>query len=518
MLQVNNLTMRHNEDLRTILNDFSIVLNDGDKAVIIGEEGNGKSTLLKWIYDQQLVEQYIEFNGDKVNHGKMGYLPQELPEEDKTKSVYEFLSEEELFIQANPNELGRLAVQFNIDVDFFYSDQKMGSLSGGEKVKIQIIRLILGKPTILLLDEPTNDIDIETLEWMEDFILEWPFILVYISHDETLIENTANMVIHLELVKRKMESRYTIYKGDYETYLESRSDMFDKQMQLAINDKREKRIRDDKYNRIYQSVEHAQNTVSRGDPHKAQMLKKKMGTIKAMAKRFEKEDEKMTKMPEEEEAIGIKFSEDIKEIHSSKDVLNIKVDELKTPDGSRLLAENLELSVIGPEKICIVGPNGSGKTMLMKRIAQSLLARDDIKTVYMPQNYEDTLDLTKSPVEYLSIKGDKEEVTQIRTYLGSLKYTADEMFHSMSELSGGQKAKVLFLKMILSEANVLVLDEPSRNFSPLSGPVIRDMLKNFPGAIISVSHDRKYIDQVCNKVYSFTKNGLQEVDTYKDIE
>ena len=114
-----------------------------------------------------------------------------------------------------------------------------------------------------------------------------------------------------------------------------------------------------------------------------------------------------------------------------------------------------------------------------------------------------------TPVDYLDKTGDKEERTRIRTYLGSLKYTPDEMEHPIRELSGGQKAKVLLLRMSLSGANVLILDEPTRNFSPLSGPVIRKMLREFPGAVISISHDRKYIEEVCDKIYQLNPNGLQ---------
>ena len=127
----------------------------------------------------------------------------------------------------------------------------------------------------------------------------------------------------------------------------------------------------------------------------------------------------------------------------------------------------------------------------------------------MPQNYEDMLDLDITPVEFLDSTGDKEIRTRIRTYLGSLKYTADEMEHPIRELSGGQKAKVLLLKMSMSGANVLILDEPTRNFSPLSGPVIRKMIAAFPGAVISISHDRKYIEEVCEKTYTLTENGLE---------
>ena len=117
-----------------------------------------------------------------------------------------------------------------------------------------------------------------------------------------------------------------------------------------------------------------------------------------------------------------------------------------------------------------------------------------------------------TPVDYLAQTGDKEERTRIRTYLGALKYTADEMEHRISQLSGGQKAKIFLLKMSLSGANVLILDEPTRNFSPLSGPVIRQMVKEFPGAVISISHDRKYIAEVCSRVYRLTADGLKTME------
>lgn len=196
------------------------------------------------------------------------------------------------------------------------------------------------------------------------------------------------------------------------------------------------------------------------------------------------------------------------QIPAGKTVIEYQLPLLTSPDRQQLLAENIKLSIRGSEKICIVGDNGAGKTTLLKKIAEELLARKDLRAEYMPQNYEDMLELDMTPVEYLSKSGDKEEMTRIRTYLGSLKYTADEMEHPIRELSGGQKAKVLLLKMSLSDVNVLILDEPTRNFSPLSGPVIRQMVREFPGAVISISHDRKYISEVCDTKYELGKQGL----------
>ena len=145
---------------------------------------------------------------------------------------------------------------------------------------------------------------------------------------------------------------------------------------------------------------------------------------------------------------------------------------------------------------------------MLKQIAEELLARPDLKAAYMPQDYEELLNLEQNPVDFLSSRGDKEERTTIRTYLGSMRYTVDEMSHAIRELSGGQKAKLLFLKMSLDGCNVLILDEPTRNFSPLSGPVIRQVLKEYPGAIISISHDRKYLEEVVDTTYELTEQGL----------
>lgn len=513
MLQINHLTITHRKDLKVILEDFSLVLNDGDKAVIIGEEGNGKSTLMKWIYDPELVEDYTESNGSRItSNERLGYLPQELMDADKKKSVYEFFTDTEFFYDQTPKDLAKYAKEFHVSNDFFYREQLMGTLSGGEKIKAQIIRLMMQAPTVLLFDEPSNDIDIETLEWLETIINDWPHIVLFISHDETLIENTANKIIHIEQLRRKTQSRYSISHMSYKQYREERLNQFEKQRQQAVSDRREKRIREEKYRRIYQRVAHEQEMISRQDPGGARLLKKKMHAVKSMGRRFDREDENMTEFPEKEDAIFFKLGNDTSAIPAGKTVLEYSLDELRTPDDEKILAKDIFLRIKGSKKICLTGVNGVGKTTLLKKIADELLQRTDISVGYMAQDYEELLDLRATPVDFLDDTGDKTIRTNIRAYLGSLKYTADEMARPISELSGGQKAKLLLLKMSLSGANVLILDEPTRNFSPLSGPVIRKMLKEFPGAILSISHDRKYITEVCDTVYKLTEKGLELIN------
>lgn len=512
MLQIRNLNITHKKDLRTILENFSFVLREGDRAVIIGEEGNGKSTLLKWIADPQLIDAYAEAGGERICAGeRFGYLPQELPREEKDKSIYEFFCEEPLFWEQTPASLGMLARELRLEKDFFYREQKVGTLSGGERIKLQMARILIAQPTVLLLDEPSNDIDIGTLEWLERLLLDSAVPVLYISHDETLIERTANVIIHIEQIHRKTVSRYTIARTTYQEYKKHREAHLEKQRLEAYNERRQEQIRQEKFRKIQQKVEHEQRTISRQDPHGGQLLKKKMKAVKSLEHRYVREAQKMTQIPETEEAIFMKFGEGIR-MPSGKTVLELCMEQLTVPQpyahSEAVLAEHIFLRVKGGEKVCIIGKNGVGKTTLLRKIAQELLAREDIHAAYMPQDYEELLDMEKTPVEFLCVTKEKAEITRIRTYLGSMKYTPEEMEHPVAELSGGQKAKVLLLKMSMSGADVLILDEPTRNFSPLSGPVIRDVLASYTGTVISISHDRKYLGEVCDTIYELTGRGL----------
>lgn len=512
MLQIRHLTIRHKKDYRVLLENFNLCINPGDKCALIGEEGNGKSTLLKLIYAPDMAEDYVEYEGEILRTGeRFGYLPQELPKAQQAKTIYEYLTATDVFYDKNPGELAHLCAKIGFQPERLYSEELLGALSGGEKIKVQLIRLLIEEPTMLLLDEPSNDLDIETLLWLEGFIQNSAIPVLYISHDETLLERTANRIIHIEQLRRKTTPRCTIMYTDYQNYIANRTMQFEKQEQEARNERRAYDKQQEKFRRIQQKVEHQQNAVSRQNPHGAALLKKTMHRVKAYEARFEKEFENMTELPEYEEAMFTKFGNQTS-IPNGKVVLDFTLDTLSVPagdasGGSMILARDIHLFIQGPEHICITGKNGCGKTTLMRILAGELLQRTDIKAAYMPQNYEELLDLEQTPVEFLS-DGSKESISMMRTYLGSMKFTADEMMHPMRQLSGGQKAKVMLLYLDTSGCDVLLLDEPSRNFSPLSNPVMRHMLAEYQGAIISVSHDRKYIAEVCGKVYELTEGGL----------
>ena len=174
--------------------------------------------------------------------------------------------------------------------------------------------------------------------------------------------------------------------------------------------------------------------------------------------------------------------------------------------------DHVDLTVRGPEKVCIIGRNGAGKTTLLRLIYGAFSGREDVSVFYMPQDHGELLDMEADPISYLAPSGEKEDVTRARTFLGSMKNTADEMAHPVSELSGGQRAKLLMLKMGFSGAGVLILDEPTRNFSPLSGPEIRQLIRGFPGAVIAISHDRKFIRESFDRVLRLTEAGLEPAE------
>ena len=507
MIQMSHVTFRNRQDDRVILSDFSLTLNPGDKCVIVGEEGNGKSSLIKWLYDPALVAGYLDATGARdVRAHRLSYLPQELSPEQADMTVYDYFAADEAFLTADQGDLRRTAARLGFDEALYYDDRPMRTLSGGERVKLMVAAALLPRPDALLLDEPTNDIDLDTLAWMEALIRGFEGIVLYVSHDETLIERTANRVVLIEQLRKKMVPRATVANMPFRRFMDERAAGFEKQAQLAGSERREERKAQERFQRIQQRVEHEQETISRGDPHGARLLKKKMASVKALERRYEREHEQMTDFPEFESGISFRFDEQLA-MPARREVLDLAIPRLTDPAG-RLLARDVRLNVRGGEKVCLIGHNGAGKTTLLRLILQALREKDGLHVGYMPQRYDDLLDGDMTPIQYLAPRGDKETVTRARTHLGAMKYTHDEMTHPMRALSGGQRAKVLLLGLSLQPTDVLVLDEPTRNLSPLSGPTVRALLRGYQGAVISVSHDRRFIAEVCDKVYELTQEGL----------
>ena len=498
MLEIKDLSI--SIDDRYLVKNLSFNLNNNDKLAIIGEEGNGKSTLLKCILG---ICDYANISGIiNLNNNRIGYLAQTVTS-DKKVFDYLFINQDDYYNKVN--NLYKYLNLININDSIF--NQIFNTLSGGEKVKVNILKLLLEDYDILFLDEPTNDLDIETLEWLEDFINKCSKPIIYISHDETLLSNTANMILHLEQIKNKSDCRHTIMKIDYDTYIENRINSINKQTQVARSEKREFKKKEDKLKQVMNIVHHRQNTISRSDPFGAAILKRKMKSLKVQERRLNNKE--LTEMPDVEEGINF-FFEDVF-IPNTKVILDLKLDTLSI--NNKVLSNNINLNIIGNKKICIIGNNGCGKSTLIKEIYNLLKEREDISVGYMPQNYDDILDNYEYVLDFICDTKDKDTITKVRMNLGNMKFTKEEMIGKIKDLSSGTKAKLILMKLVMNKYNVLILDEPTRNVSPLSNPIIRQVLKNYKGTIISVSHDRKYINEVVDDIYILNSNNLEYIKT-----
>ena len=504
MIKINHLTITQNKDLRDLVSDLNINIQDGEKVAIIGEEGNGKSTLLRTLMGERLADFSIrgEIQSDLQSQA---YIPQHLPEELKKKSLqdYFFLESTDL----DYSILYRLAEELYFDSDRFASDQEIGSLSGGEALKVQLIHELAKPFEILFLDEPSNDLDLETVDWLKRQIRKISQTVIFISHDEDFLSQTADTIVHLRLVKHRKEAETLVEHLDYDRYSEQRKASFARQSQQAANDQRAYDKTMEKHRRVKQNVETALRATK--DSTAGRLLAKKMKTVLSQEKRFEKEAQSMTQKPLEEEQIQLFFS-DIQPLAASKVLIQLEKENLSI--GDRVLAQELQLTVRGQDKIGIIGPNGVGKSTLLTKLQQLLSAKREISLGFMPQDYHKKLQLDFSPVAYLSHTGEKEELQKIQSHLASLNFSYPEMQHQILSLSGGQQGKLLLLELVLRKPNFLLLDEPTRNFSPTSQPEIRKLFASYPGGLVTVSHDRRFLKEVCTSLYRLTEHGLEVVN------
>ena len=504
MIKINHLTITQNKDLRDLVSDLSMTIQDGEKVAIIGEEGNGKSTLLRALMGEALPTFTIK--GEiQSDYQSLAYIPQKLPKELKNISLHDYFF---LYsIDLDYSILYRLAEELHFDSDRFASDQEIGSLSGGESLKIQLIHELAKPFEILFLDEPSNDLDLETVDWLKRQIQKMRQTVIFISHDEDFLSETADTIVHLRLVKHRKEAETLVEHLDYDRYSEQRKANFARQSQQAANDQRAYDKTMEKHRRVKQNVETALRATK--DSTAGRLLAKKMKTVLSQEKRFEKIAQSMTQKPLEEEEIRLFFS-DIQPLPASKVLIQLEKENLSI--GDRILSQGLQLTVRGQEKIGIIGQNGIGKSTLLAKFQQLLSAKREISLGYMPQDYHKKLQLDLSPIAYLSKTGEKEELQKIQSHLASLNFSYPEMQHQIRSLSGGQQGKLLLLDLVLRKPNFLLLDEPTRNFSPTSQPQIRKLFATYPGALITVSHDRRFLKEVCSIIYRITEHGLEVVN------
>ena len=503
MIDIHTLQLRHQKDLRVLVPEYSLTIQAGDKLALIGEEGNGKSTLLKFLYDKNLVADYVDWSGSiQSTFSRAGYLPQMFTQTLDAVTLYDyfFLDEDIDFAR-----LYRLAGQVGFDSERLASHQTIGSLSGGERLKVQLLKLLSTPHDILFLDEPSNDMDLETLKWLEGYIASAKETIVFISHDPEFLSRTANRILHLEMLKKKREAQIALANVDYETYVMERQNRLEKQRQQAINDRKEFSKKEARFKRVHDSVQHALREMH--DSTQGRLLAKKMHAVKAKEGLLKREEKELTERPDQEAAIDLFFE---RGSQLSRDKVLLQVEKEVVRRGEKVILPSISWTLKSGQKVAITGQNGLGKTSFLKHLLDKAKGRSTLKVAYMPQNYEEALEMGLSPLDFLSPNGKKEEKEIVRSRLASLQFTRDEIYHEMRDLSGGQMAKVLLLYLVLSQPDLLILDEPTRNLSPLSHEQVVKLFQDFQGTLVCVSHDRRFMDQVCDQVYELTPEGLVE--------
>lgn len=502
-------------DGKHLIKDLNLQIKENEKLAIIGEEGTGKSTLLKAMCG--IDTDYVDIKGSVACDGKIVYLPQRFPIEWMDTTILDYLLKDDINQEIEPEQYNQLKtieqcwIQMKGDISFLYGDQKIKQLSGGEKVKLQLLKLMLQPHDYVLLDEPSNDLDIHTLEWLEEWIKELDCPCVFISHDQKLLNTCATDTLHIEQVNRQSKAKYTLFKGSYKEYIKQRNDTYKKDVQIAHNEKKKYQKQMQRMNDIANAVTYAHNTVSRQQPHVAANLKAKLHTVNTQVRRIEEKGYSKVDIPQD--VISLYFEDDVK-LHGNKEILNYTLSELKVED--RILCKDILLQVQGNDKIALLGNNGCGKTTLLKRIYTQLKDRKDIKIGYMPQNYMEDLDEHKKIMDLLCTNYDKEEIIRAGNLLGSLNFTGEEMEHCLKDVSDGQKAKAYLASFVMKECNVLLLDEPTRNLSPLSQPVVYKLLKDFKGCIICVSHDRSLLEEVFETGYQIENKQWRKIYIKKE--
>lgn len=505
MLDINNLSVSLLKDDRPLIQNLSFSLGPQDKMAILSEEGLGKSSLLKCIMN--IPQDHLKIKGHINTHQSLiGYLPQTL--ENQERSVLDYFYDSIVNLDHHYGDLLASLNQFDLPPEIL-ERKHLWSLSGGERIKCQLIMLTLLKPDVYLLDEPSNDIDLKTIQWLQQFIIQLEAPVLFVSHDELLIQACATKLLHLEASHRKTQAFHSISSLKYFDYVKQRQHQINKDTQIAFKQKRTRKIQEQKLQQQFEKVQHSLRTISRQDPSGARLLKKKMKSIKSKEKRYEKEAAFQMIQPDPQEAINLKFN--VKALPSSKEIINIENGQLKIE--SKLLLKNYNLIIKASEHVGFRGDNGSGKTTLLKHISTLLKEKTELKVGIMPQDYEEQFNENHTPYTFLAITYEKEEQDLIYNTLGALQFTYEEMNQNVHNLSGGQKAKLFLARFILNDCNVLLLDEPTRNLSPLSNPELRQMLSEYQGCIIAVSHDRLFLKEVCHTIYNLENQSLQPIDS-----
>ena len=484
-----------------VLTDVSFTVNKGDRIGVVGANGAGKSTLFKLIIGEETADSGELAAAKDLN---AGYLKQRehFPDEGNVLDTLLLLGSEpaaqkgplagqtlaERFEEIHGYTFERAARGILTSLGFEAENlsQRVGDLSGGEKTRLALGAMLLREPDLMLLDEPTNHLDIKTLKWLEGYLAGYRGTLMIISHDRYFLDKCVNRIFEIE------NCRLTCYEGNYSTYKEK------KQLQYEIDLKH--------YEQQREEIKHQEELIAR---YKGRGTEKLVKRAQSREKRLA-HIERLEKPQMLYETLKINFSE---KLASGNDVVFAENLSFAYP-GADPLFRNVGLDIKKQDRICLVGANGIGKTTLLKIILGQL--RPSTGYVRLGQNvmpgYYDQeqrgLVADNTVLEELHRIYFKYDQTDLRKILGSFLFRGDDVFKKVSDLAGGEKARLALLKLMMSGSNLLIFDEPTNHLDIAAKEVFEDAIMHFPGTVIIVSHDRYLLQHVPTAILELTEDGI----------
>lgn len=503
-----------------ILKDASFHIEEKEKAAIVGINGAGKSTLLKIIMKQipadsgevilakdrtigylaqheavssgnTIYEELLEVKQDifelerHIRTLELQMKSQSGGELEQTLELYNRLNTE--FEQKNgyacKSEIVGVLKGLGFTEDEF--SKQVDTLSGGQKTRVALGKLLLAKPDLILLDEPTNHLDMQSIAWLENFLINYSGAVIIVAHDRYFLNRVVSKVIEIDHAKA------TTFLGNYSAYSEKKAQLRDSQLKAWMNQQRE--------------IKHQQEVIDKLKSFNREKSIKRAESREKMLEKMEVLDRPDTEVQELKLSLEPRFP-------SGNDVL--RVEGLAKSFGDHTLFTDLDFEIKRGERVALIGNNGTGKTTILK-IINELLAADagsfslgsKVCIGYYDQEHH-VLHMEKTLFEEISDDYPTLTNTEIRNVLAAFLFTGDDVFKRISDLSGGERGRVSLAKLMLSEANFLILDEPTNHLDILSKEILEQALNRYTGTVFYVSHDRYFINQTATRILELTGNTL----------
>ncbi|WP_166921892.1 ABC-F family ATP-binding cassette domain-containing protein [Flavobacterium poyangense] len=522
MITVNDISVQFGGT--TLFSDVSFAINENDKIALMGKNGAGKSTLLKIIAG---VNKPSTGNISAPKEAVIAYLPQHLLAEDGA-TVMEEASKAFGEIFSMKAEIDEINEQLTVRTDYesdaymkliervsdlsekFYAIEEINyeaevekiltglgferedfsrqtsEFSGGWRMRIELAKILLRKPDLILLDEPTNHMDIESIQWLEDFLLNQAKAVVVISHDRAFVDNITNRTIEVTM------GRIYDYKAKYSHYLELRKDR--RIHQQKAYDEQQKMIAD---NRAF--IERFKGTFSKTD------------AVQSRVKMLEKLE--IVQVDEvDTSALRLKFPP-----AARSGQYPVIVKEMSKSYGDHVVFKDANIVIERGQKVAFVGKNGEGKSTMIKAIMKEIGVDEGSVEIghnsqigYFAQNQASLLDENATIFETIDGIAVGDIRTQIKNILGAFMFQGDDITKKVKVLSGGEKTRLAMIKLLLEPVNLLILDEPSNHLDMKTKDIIKEALRDFDGTLILVSHDRDFLDGLATKVFEFGNKRVKE--------